>query len=630
MQLLSTGIDTSHELYVSGLDDGWAAFILTIPTDSGLTWKGVGGPFGGAYKQVILTGDDAFGLDDYNNSYDPLYGSSDQGTFAAPITIDIILPSLQLISSKSGGNPTDQHESISISAATSNTNLMLPDVDQRLNFNKTEYTYWEASEGSDLLDFNSTNHTDGGGWYNDATYLYPSGIKMVTRTINLADLSETQQDNIDKYFTSGNVENEYPLGVGMRFFGADNLGVGTREGEAALSILTTASGIAPQVRKLGLRPSRRIDSGSDLPSGTRFKALVNGENTSPYSGSYEASSLASEFDIVESIKDTLEDSRSSAASTGQTPWASTEVESYSNCTIKVFNNASTITGDSTAANAYFLITHVSGNAVTSSNIADYVLGFKNLTSNIALRLSGGSVSFDAANVYKIKDIKESEGDNGTGVQVNIITSSGVAPSDVYRLNVENAGPADQTSTSVTLEIANIIVSGNNPNLYPNNQISANTTTSGNMRVRKFENDVVMANKLSSTSGFLRIETKDIDFGSPSVEKILYKIELTASFVGKLQVQWAANNNAFTGSNKMFTSNGSTSVNVASTDPFNPNSLNMRKYTFYFNADKSPIRRGVVGDQINSIRFKLMPETGDSISTLNLNDISILYREKGAR
>ena len=57
---------------------------------------------------------------------------------------------------------------------------------------------------------------------------------------------------------------------------------------------------------------------------------------------------------------------------------------------------------------------------------------------------------------------------------------------------------------------------------------------------------------------------------------------------------------------------------------------MRKYTFYFNADKSPIRRGVVGDQINSIRFKLMPETGDSISTLNLNDISILYREKGAR
>ena len=57
---------------------------------------------------------------------------------------------------------------------------------------------------------------------------------------------------------------------------------------------------------------------------------------------------------------------------------------------------------------------------------------------------------------------------------------------------------------------------------------------------------------------------------------------------------------------------------------------MRNYTYSFNEDTSTYRRGVVGDQINSIRFKLMPETGDSISTLNLNDISILYREKGAR
>ena len=84
---------------------------------------------------------------------------------------------------------------------------------------------------------------------------------------------------------------------------------------------------------------------------------------------------------------------------------------------------------------------------------------------------------------------------------------------------------DNLEETITLpiEIGDTILTGKHPYLYPDNQISATTLTSSIMRVRKFENDVIAANKLNASSAKLRIETKDIDFGSPSIEKILYKI-----------------------------------------------------------------------------------------------------------
>ena len=310
---------------------------------------------------------------------------------------------------------------------------------------------------------------------------------------------------------------------------------------------------------------------------------------------------------------------------GQTPWGSETLPSYT-VTIKTFNNSSTIPNDTAINNnKYFLISHIGASSATALSKSDLVEKIPSLATNhpyIAIRLyKSGSPGFDGLKPYKIKGIKESAGANGVGVQVEVLDDADLIPTAMYHTTVENGG-SDETIADVTLEIGALEFEGTHPHLYPESQITLTSTTTASTVIRRFKNDSFTANKYESASSYLRIETKDIDFGSPSIEKILYKVELTASFQGDMSIGFATNNQDFLQGNHLY-KDGTGLDYITGTGV-------MTRYNLYFSPNRTALRNGPDGLNIQSVRLKIMPRPGYSLSKININDLSISYREKGIR
>ena len=150
---------------------------------------------------------------------------------------------------------------------------------------------------------------------------------------------------------------------------------------------------------------------------------------------------------------------------------------------------------------------------------------------------------------------------------------------------------------------------------------SSTVTQG-IAVREFMNNISFTESPSSTgSNKLRLETKDIDFGTPGTEKKIYYVDITYSYAASSDsnpciMVYANINNSKTSIPEagMIDSEGTSGLGPTTT--LSSIDTNWATIRLYFNQNQIP-------QKVKSISILL--KAVSTVYNFKLNDISISYR-----
>ena len=330
-----------------------------------------------------------------------------------------------------------------------------------------------------------------------------------------------------------------------------------------------SEGTQATAQKIGIYPNRKYENTGVFPGDIIYSASILDHLGKPHYIEHATVASDTAFDIAVAIESEVSALRGSYTESATDLWADEKLQTYTGLAVTDIDTTTFTVDKDLPSIGVFREEMV-------IKVAD--------TTTFYYKVASYSVVEDVSTTIVIKDDQDDtliKNDTGDLTGNNIAITEG--------------------AVSLLSQVSNTSLA----------QIQANAWVAGELDVKEFNNTVADGTSVESKAS-IRVETPEYTFDAPGVEKLFYKVSITAKAKDVFSVKAAFNGSNYFES-LLFEGNNPTQF-VGSTNDWQVSE-------WYVSTDRVPVG-------MDSVKIRI--ESNSNMHGFELNDVTIFYRRKGIR